>query len=168
MGPKRGSKTKAIANKDASKRQDLFSAEDENDSSELQNSKRQLDDDAVDQTILATSRANSTLTTPINNVSNSALSTPNNKLSTSSSECNSTSLSSLTSISSSTASGAALLPLSKKARVSSTGATYRKSHIYFSGKKHLFLQDSMDPIEEAALELNEEKVFHIQKLFLLL
>jgi len=159
MGPKRGTKSKSAAIKDASKaleRQDLFSTEDENDLTELQQSKRHLDDGAVDPPILATPGANSALSTPIN------------KLSTSSSECNSTSLSSLTSISSSTASGAALLPLSKKARVSKTGATYRKSHIYFSGKKHLFLQDSMDPIEEAALELNEEKVFHIQKLFLLL
>jgi len=111
----------------------------------LQHSKRQLDDDAVDKPILATSRTNTALSTPIN------------KLSTSSSECNSTNLSSLTSIS-----------LSKKARVSSTGATYRKSHIYFSGGKHLFLQDYMNPIEEAALELNEKTVCHIQKLFLLL
>jgi len=152
MGPKRATKTKAAAKKDASEAsewQELFSAEDENDSTDLQQSKRHLEDLAVDSPILATSRANSALSTPIN------------KLSTSSSDCNSTSLSSLTSISASTASGAAILPLSKKAKVSSTGATYRKSHIYFSGKKHLFLQNSMDPIEEAALELNEEKVFHI-------
>ena len=38
------------------------------------------------------------------------------------------------------------------------GKSYNQSHILFNSKKVVYLQDSLDPIDEASLQLNDDKV----------
>ena len=96
------------------------------------------------------------------------LSTPEIKTNSSNSQNTSSTLESLDSISSvsvvSTISSSTPVTSSisrQNTRFSSNRKGSNKAHIVFSPKKNVYLQDSLDPVDESTLQINDEKVFKI-------
>jgi hypothetical protein len=146
MGPKKGIKTKVNATKQAVDvpNEDLLTVSgNQSDLSDSQHSKRKRDEDDL---------VSSCLTTPATKSSSS------NSMYTSSarSSTQSSSFSSMTS----TSSGDHILASTKSVKVLAKGRSFTKSHVMFSNKKHVYLQDSLDLVEESSLELNDEKVYY--------
>jgi len=145
MGPKKGENPKAnasLGSADISERQQLLPEASESDLSESQRSKRKRDDNLVDPTLLTPVGSKST---SLNTIYNSSAGSSNTQ---------STNLSSV----SSTSSGNRVSSCNYT-RVLQKGRINNKSHIVFNSKKQVYLQDSLDPIEESSLLLNDEKVY---------
>jgi len=59
----------------------------------------------------------------------------------------------------STSSGDHILASTNSVKVLTKGRSFTKSHVMFSNKKHVYLQDSLDLAEVASLKLNDEKAY---------
>jgi len=146
MGPKKGIKTKVTATKEAAvvPNEDLLTISgNQSDLSDSQNTKRKRDEDDLVSSSLGTPTAKSSSTNSM-------------YMSSARSSTQSSSFSSVTS----TSSGNHFLASTNSVKVLTKGRSFTKSHVMFSSnKKHVYLQDSLDLVEEASLELNDEKVY---------
>ena len=146
MGPKKGTKSRSNATKevvDVPDKDLLTVSENQSDLSDSQNTKRKRDEDDL---------VFSCLTPPATKSSSS------NSMYTSSAR-SSTQSSSFSSVTSNL-SVDHILASTNSVKVLTKGRSFTKSHVMFSSnKKHVYLQDSLDLVEEASLELNDEKVY---------
>ena len=131
MGPKKETRKGALA---VNEKSTVVPSEDCSDSS---TSKRKREDDLI---IIIPPEAKSTPSSI-------------NAYSTAGSEAQSTSFSSITSTSSE---NQLVTSVTYHTRVIFKGRSYNQSHILFNSKKLVYLQDSLDPIDEASLQLNDD------------
>ena len=132
MGLKKGTRKGAPA---ANNQSTVVPSEDHSDSSTL---KRKREDDIINNT------------TPEPKSTNSSI----NAHSTAGSEAQST----FSSISSTSSENQLVTSGTNHPKMTFKGKSYNQSHILFNSKKVVYLQDSLDPIDEASLQLNDDKV----------
>jgi hypothetical protein len=148
MGPKKGIKSKVNGAKGVAGVPDedqITISENQSDLSDSQNSKRKREQDDFVSSSLSTPAAKS-----------SSFDSTYTSVSSAISSAQTSSFSSVTS----TSSGNFVLASTNTVKALPKGRSSTKSHVTFSVKKHTYLQDSLDLVEEVSLELNDEKVYN--------